>query len=457
MNHKIYFLLFINVISFSFIQAQTIELSFSGRSDSLHVSLDSILVENLTQGGDTTLYYPDTTLLLDITTGFKDNPINLNDFHINQNYPNPFTSRTKFEVKIPKQGMVNIHVYDILGKEVIGLSDIYSSGNHIFSFTSGKNGLYLVSVSFENVTNSIKMYCIGRNNNQEYTLKHIGLSSRVHKNKIGKSKGGFSYIFGDQLHFIGYNKSFTDTVICFVTNDTTISFNLHGTSMCPIVFLDNRDNHVYSAVSIGNQCWMTENLAYLPSVNHQGSGSHTTACYYVFGYNGTNVFDAKATINFKTYGVLYNWPAAMNGSSSSDSIPSGVQGICPYGWHLPSNEEWKMLLGEVDSFFGYPDPEWDNIGQQGTDVGGNLKEVGNFHWNSPNTGATNSFGFTALPGGDKHGVSFYYLGELATFWSSKYSYIDHAWTLAMEHNTTYIYIGDGWMSQGHSVRCIKDF
>jgi uncharacterized protein (TIGR02145 family) len=116
----------------------------------------------------------------------------------------------------------------------------------------------------------------------------------------------------------------------------------------------------------------------------QEHSSETTPYYYVHGYNGTSISDAKATSNYTTYGVLYNWQAAMAGSLSSTANPSGVQGVCPAGWHLPSDAEWT----ELSDFLG------------GNSVaGGKLKEIGTTHWDSPNTGATNETCFTALPGG----------------------------------------------------------
>jgi uncharacterized protein (TIGR02145 family) len=155
------------------------------------------------------------------------------------------------------------------------------------------------------------------------------------------------------------------------------------------IVYDARDGNAYKTVKIGNQIWLAENLKYLPSVVGPGTGSETTPYYYVYGYDGTNVTDAKATSNYTTYGVLYNWPAAMAGSASSNANPSGVQGVCPAGWHLPSDAEWTELT--------------DYLGGKSV-AGGKLKETGTTHWASPNTGATNETGFTALPGGYRYGM-----------------------------------------------------
>jgi uncharacterized protein (TIGR02145 family) len=209
-----------------------------------------------------------------------------------------------------------------------------------------------------------------------------------------------------------------------------------------LVNIDARDGNAYKTVKIGNQIWLAENLKYLPSVVGPSTGSETTPYYYVYGYDGTNVTDAKATSNYTTYGVLYNWPAAMAGAGSSNSIPSGVQGICPAGWHLPSAAEWTQLT----YYLG------------GKDVaGGKLKEAGYDHWQSPNTGATNETGFTALPGGYRNEFGYFdNIGYFGLWWSATENGARYAWYRRMNYSGSNVNRDDRSKDVGISVRCVRD-
>jgi len=138
----------------------------------------------------------------------------------------------------------------------------------------------------------------------------------------------------------------------------------------------NYEGQVYNTVQIGTQCWMVENLnvgTMIPGSQNQTNNSQIEKYCYL------------NTISYcNEYGGLYLWDELMNYSPSSNSVPSGVQGICPEGWHLPSNPEWDILNADLG----------------GTSIsGGKLKEVGTQHWSEPNTGATNESGFTGVGGG----------------------------------------------------------
>lgn len=214
-----------------------------------------------------------------------------------------------------------------------------------------------------------------------------------------------------------------------------LSFTSESGWTCGDPFTDARDGNVYETVAIGGQCWMAKNLAYLPSVSPSADGSDTDPYNYVYSYEGTDVLTAKATTNYSTYGVLYNWPAALNGSSSGGI----VQGICPNGWHLPSDVEWTTLTDFLGSL-----------------AGGKMKEEGTSHWISTNIAATNESGFTALPGGNRYNYGgFSNLGYFANFWSSSSSG-SYAWFRYLSYYSDGVGRYNSRRSDGLSVRCLQN-
>lgn len=207
-------------------------------------------------------------------------------------------------------------------------------------------------------------------------------------------------------------------------------------------FTDSRDGNVYQTTIIGNQVWMAENLKYLPSVVGPSIASESTPYYYVYGYDGTDVNAAKATSNYTTYGALYNWTAVMSGAASSTLNPSAVQGVCPEGWHLPSDAEWTELS--------------DYLGGESV-AGGKLKETGTTHWADPNEGATNETGFTALPDGfRRYDGSFYYLGYYGYWWSATEENETNACALRINYDSSNILSFDSDKELGFSVRCVRN-
>ncbi len=211
-------------------------------------------------------------------------------------------------------------------------------------------------------------------------------------------------------------------------------------------FVDSRDDKHYKTVQIGDQVWMAENLRYLPDVHSAEDFSLTEPRYYVHSYEGTDVAEAKAEQNYKTYGVLYNWHAAMQGAEPSNFAPSNVQGICPDGWHLPSYGEWLQLsvfLGEA--------------------VAANkLKEEGTAHWSEDlnsqtHTKTTNETGFTALPAGiiDSN-APVPNISIRTTYWSTSKIAQGEAVTIVLTYNEESISVENYTENIGASVRCVRD-
>lgn len=193
------------------------------------------------------------------------------------------------------------------------------------------------------------------------------------------------------------------------------------------------DGNIYQTLTIGTQVWMRENLKSL----HYSDG---TVINEVWSYNNS---DSLAGI----YGRLYSWTAAMREAASSNLIPSGVQGACPDGWHLPSSDEWSILVNRYGGEFK---------------AGADLKETGTLHWDPPNTGATNFSDFTALPGGfhSHFGGNFGVMGATGGWWTS-YKDGGYVYSLYMGSETVNAiqfgtYMEPGSSYDDMSVRCLKN-
>lgn len=196
---------------------------------------------------------------------------------------------------------------------------------------------------------------------------------------------------------------------------------------------DLRDGNVYSTVLIGNQCWMKQNLAYLPSVSPSLVGSYTENCYYVFGYQGFDVTEARMHENYSWYGVLYNWPAAMT--------------ACPSGWHLADFDDWTELI----DFLGGWEPAGGKMKSTRTDPDPHPR------WELPNTSAINTSNFTGLPGGLRYeDGNFSNRGWYGSWWVGLEETPMRAYHNNLGYDMHYIYRGANEKQQGFSVRCLKD-
>jgi uncharacterized protein (TIGR02145 family) len=196
------------------------------------------------------------------------------------------------------------------------------------------------------------------------------------------------------------------------------------------------DGIIYAYKIIGTQTWMIDNLAWLPSVSPSSNGSDSSPFYYVMDYEGSSVSAAKATDGYKTYGVLYNWEAAKT--------------ACPPGWHLPTDEEWKIL----EVLCGMDESEANESGYRSGYVGQYLKSTTS--WADGGNG-TNDAKFNALPGGYRDQSGFAGPGYVAYFWTSTESGSSKAWQRQLQSFNNDVWRGDDFNRKaGMSVRCVKD-
>jgi uncharacterized protein (TIGR02145 family) len=202
------------------------------------------------------------------------------------------------------------------------------------------------------------------------------------------------------------------------------------------------DGNIYSTVVIGTQEWMQENLktkhykngAAIPTGLSDTLWQTTTTGAYADCDNDTSIS--------AIYGRLYNWYAVAD-----------PRGLCPTGWHEPEDWEWNVLVKAID-----PNADTTCIQcVQSAIAGGAMKEIGTTHWASPNAGATNSSGFTGLPGGYRSNNGPYNtIGLDGYWWSATHGSTTSAYNRFLNYNDNYVYSSSLDKTLGFSVRCVRD-
>jgi len=232
-------------------------------------------------------------------------------------------------------------------------------------------------------------------------------------------------------------------------------------------------------VQIGNQCWMKSNLR----TTHYSDGTaipngtgtsvnNVVSDYSAYYYqpNASSSFDGSydfTKYNVNTYGLYYNWSATMHGTAGSNDMPSGVQGVCPTGWHVPSLREWDTLIAFVQTLPNATYYDYHQIGYVHVMAGGCEWEVATEgcpgHYISP---VRNSSEFTAIPTGEAAGIFRYnktdnHAPQAAFFWTSTaampFAGSPQSYTVEMYDGQSSIRKDDTYTLFGFSVRCVRDF
>jgi uncharacterized protein (TIGR02145 family) len=220
----------------------------------------------------------------------------------------------------------------------------------------------------------------------------------------------------------------------------------YSTAACPAfvcgnILTDTRDSKTYATVLIGAQCWMAQNLNIGTRVNGSVEQSNNSTIEK-YCYNDNESYCT-------TYGGMYQWAETvqyLNGATNTSSwspVPTGnVQGICPSGWHVPTDNEWTTLIDYLGGASSH---------------GGDMKETGTTHWLDPNTGATNSSGFTGLGTSWRYpGGSFYPLSIYGNMWSSTQYTGTLAWERYLYFSSNNLFRSSLEKTYGYGIRCVKD-
>ena len=438
-------------------------LTFTGKNNmGSHVPMHHVVVENLTQDWSDTLYYPDTLQVLS-GVGIDDHETVV-PFFLSPAMPNPSNGTASFHLSISYDDHVVIDMLDLLGRSVKGLDLELQAGMHTFRLWLLYPQVYFFSVRTSRHQATEVIMNMGSSGVErieymggETSDMVLAKSSRLVSNNL--------FSPGDEMRYRGYVATgvgyFASNVVQenlygdgtveleFLMYDTTANY-----TACPDepVVVDY-DGNQYFTVQIGSQCWMKQNLR----TTHYADGtaiptsseeSYTNPYYYDY---------ASSSLSLQERGYLYNWPAAMHGDTSSNTVPSGVQGVCPYGWHLPSHGEWAQLA--------------DYVGSQSEYVcGGNSTYIAKAlavptGWTSSsnyacavgnNQSVNNATGFSAYPAGHCRGDNFQYTGQYTYFWSSTQYNETQAWCRQLCYNYQNVNYFYNARYCGFSVRCLRN-
>jgi uncharacterized protein (TIGR02145 family) len=429
MRQGLFFLMIFMIVR---LQAQTYQISFAGKGASLKV--DSVKVENLKQCKELSLGGSD---ILNLTLSSGINIINNNSDKTCIIYPNPSADNCIIEFEENSQTNSTLELYDITGKRILKIQELLKKGKHKFRLSGTGSGIYMLKVesSQSGFIRTAKIISCNLNKGVP-EIKHIETSlftdkqqedfnSETDKSYKGiKSIKDMQFSQGDILKLTGYSDNYRTISILMPAASQTVTFDF--------ILCTDGDNNNYAVVQIGTQLWMGENLK-------------TTK--YNDGSAITNVTDNKAWMNLTTpaycwynndasanknvFGGLYNWYAVNTGK------------LCPVNWHVPNDIEWTAfgnILGGLSI------------------AGGKMKETCSDKWQSPNTGATNESGFSALPAGgrDIYVGIFSYIAQNGYWWSATEFNTTNAYYRYLYYNYKNLYTSNISKGFGFPVRCIKN-
>jgi uncharacterized protein (TIGR02145 family) len=414
--------------------AQLIILRYTALQAGQRIEMDSILIQNTTLGCDTTLYYPDTALIIGATStghhalGIADG-ISLNAF------PNPASGQVGIEVQIASEGPLEVSVGDLAGRRMAAWSGHAYPGILRFSFMTGMEHIYLLTARSEAGTVSQRIINIAKNRSVPAALHYEGSTPTVRERKSTTASGPFSIAAGHYMRCVAYKDSLATVLKMAMLNLSTDTFYFGIYTVCglaPVVSYADRD---YVTVDIGNQCWMAENLdigTFISSVNtgtghsdQTNNGITERYCY------------ANDSNRCRIFGGLYEWGEAM-----AYSTTAGAQGICPPGWHIPTDAEWTTLI---------------NLLGGEANAGGLVKAGNAMYWNAPNTGADNLSGFNAYGAGSRWSAgTFNGIKNYAYFWSSTVQAGIYAWHRVARYNGGDFTRANAGHTAGESIRCLKN-
>ncbi len=426
------------------VSAQTsISLAFTALNNQAFIPLDSIRVINLTHPGDTILYYPDTTLMLTYVTAVPDNNYTTeNQLVLKLTGANPYGDRTELTLSVPAAGQAAVIIRDATGMQITQWCGQLAEGMHTLTVKGGIAGIYFLHVQTGGASISLPLVCTGSAGSAAPEIRlNSGFSTPATISKNSLILNDFWFCPGDELRCIGFADSLESAFNIAPQASAEYAFQFAFAIPCPGADSVLYEGQWYHTVQIFSQCWMAQNLNVGVKINAPAAQTNNGIIEKYCLSNNAN--------SCLTYGGVYKWDEMMQYTAQA-----GAQGICPAGWHIPSDHDFQILAGAVDSYYPIGHPVWSSVGNVGNDCGYNLKSVSG--WNNNGNGC-NMYGFNVIPGG-----FWYYTGNWAG--GSLYTVFFSSTMTSAQDALTY---GLSWMwndigreprekANGMPVRCIKD-
>jgi uncharacterized protein (TIGR02145 family) len=410
------------------LNAQNYLISFTGSGASATVT--SVKVDNLTTGTTLTLTGTD---ILRLTTATAENSPNASQPSGLRIYPNPMNEYSTIEILPPSGGEAVLTVSEIHGKTVATQKIILDNSKQGFKQSGLKSGFYLVDIKGKGFRFSGKLISKSKSNGSLRIEKYNSFSksdiSDINEEAPTKRSSlatiDMLYAAGNVLKFTGSYGSYKTIVADVPAANKTINFNF--------VSCVDADFNYYPVVIIDQQIWMAENLKTTKYNDNTSLNPVTVAADWTSTTAGSYCDYLNTPTYSTTYGRLYNWYAVAS---------TNPKNVCPTGWHVPTDDQLMAL----QTYLG---------GEAA--AGGKLKETGITHWTTPNTGATNSSGFTALPAGYRNTSGTYGMQtNYGYWWSATEATPTSGWYYYLYYgNGSFIHL-DHEKHYGSSVRCLKN-
>ena len=402
--------------------AQNYLLTFAGTEASN--TIDSILVQNLTQGTNLKLFGTDTLHLqgvLEVQNRLKNG---------NQSvlfYPNPMDLKGSFEFDAPQGGQATIEVFNAAGKQLIQAKLELGKGHQKFQLSNLDFGMNYIEISSSDYRLTGTILCQNKGKETPNLEDANGNAFFVNGARISTTNNLKSMLYYDDeiLLLKAFSGTFASVIALVPTSNALINI--------PFFDCTDGDGNHYSTVKIGDQVWMAENLKTTRFLNGDTIPNMANGFQWATADSSGYCNHSNNQENATIYGRLYNWYSVKDNRK-----------LAPAGWHIPTSNEWQTLVnGNGGKYL----------------AGGKLKETGNMHWISPNSGATNALGFSALPGGNRNDIANFYNKGINGFWWTQ-TEITGAGSFgvhfSMYTNTPYCEHANADKHMGFALRCVKD-